>query len=382
MNIARALFFIISILLVSTTAGAVEYGNAPTHTSLDSDGPFTVSQIVVTKDQVTGFGGGTIYYPADSSKKYGIIAICPGLTGNKFDMTWFAKRLAAFGFITLAINTTKNLTSEDISSKKMSDADLSEQRATELTAALNYFKNLNLSSRGYSCNCSKTDNNWFTYCYENILNYSTDQTTSTYSCKSCQQTEINIYDAIKNIMDTSRLAVAGYSMGGGGALIACKNDPTLKAGIVLNPVNATLNAGTNLTDFSGMNVPQLIISAENDDFATSNIINNIHQNYPAFRYSVDAPAMYQTVNDTKKVLAVLKDAKHATAVDASGKPDLYKSIVHLGVAWAKVFVDGDMRYKRFLCGEVATDYRTKTPPPFADYQSNCTNCICTDYFKP
>lgn len=42
---------------------------------------------------------------------------------------------------------------------------------------------------------------------------------------------------MRSRVDSTRLAVAGHSMGGGGALIAAQNNPTLKAALPLTPWN-------------------------------------------------------------------------------------------------------------------------------------------------
>jgi predicted dienelactone hydrolase len=177
MKIAKIGFFIgLSLLIAVSLAQALEIGPAPTSASLNVDGTFAVSSASVSKSSVKGFGGGTIYYPS-ASGSYGVIAVCPGFTESSSVISWFAKRLATFGFVTIAMNTN-------------SVFDQPSSRATQLKAALDYMVNSSSST-------------------------------------------------IRARIDKNRRAVAGHSMGGGGTLIVSGQDLTLKAGIALEPYNSS-----------------------------------------------------------------------------------------------------------------------------------------------
>ncbi len=164
---------IFTVLLAVSMTYAVEIGPAPTSTLLNGDGPFAVSTDSVSS-LVTGFGGGTIYYPTTSGQ-YAAVAVCPGFTGTSSSISWFARRLATHGFVTIAMNTNTIY-------------DYPSSRATQLAAALRYLLNSSSST-------------------------------------------------IRARIRTSDRAVAGHSMGGGGTLIASANDSTLRAGIPLTPWN-------------------------------------------------------------------------------------------------------------------------------------------------
>jgi triacylglycerol lipase len=167
------LSLIFTMLMVVSLAYAVEIGPNPTSTLLNGDGPFSVSSSSVSI-LVSGFGGGTIYYPTTSGQ-YGVIAVCPGFTGTSSSISWFARRLATHGFVTMAMNTNTIY-------------DLPSSRATQLAAALRYMIN---------------------------------------SANSTIRSRIRSADR----------GVAGHSMGGGGTLIASANDSSLKVGIPLTPWN-------------------------------------------------------------------------------------------------------------------------------------------------
>jgi dienelactone hydrolase len=174
----------VSCMALTGMAQAQQIGPAPTSTSLNAtSGPFAVSTSNAS-GFLTGFGGGTIYYPTTSGT-YGVIAVCPGYTGTQSTIAWFARRMATHGFVTIAMDTN-------------SIYDQPSSRATQLQAALRY-----------------------------VLN----------SSSSTVRSRIN-----PNIR-----GVAGHSMGGGGTLIASADDPSLKVGVPLTPWNTSTLAFRNVT---------------------------------------------------------------------------------------------------------------------------------------
>ena len=162
---------VFTMLMMVSLAHAVEIGPNPTSTLLNGNGPFSVSSSSVSS-WVSGFGGGTIYYPT-ASGQYGVIAVCPGYTGTSSSISWFARRLATHGFVTIAMNTNSRY-------------DYPDSRATQLAAALNYLLNSSSST-------------------------------------------------IRSRIRTADRGVAGHSMGGGGTLRASERDSNLKVGIPLTP---------------------------------------------------------------------------------------------------------------------------------------------------
>ena len=174
----------VSCMALAGMAQAQQIGAAPTSSALNAtSGPFAVSTSSAS-GFLTGFGGGTIYYPTTAGS-YGVIAVCPGYTGTQSTIAWFARRMATHGFVTIAMDTN-------------SIYDQPGSRATQLRAALNY-----------------------------VLNDSS----------STVRARIN-----RNIQ-----GVAGHSMGGGGTLIASADDPSLKVGIPLTPWNTSTLAFRNIT---------------------------------------------------------------------------------------------------------------------------------------
>ncbi|MFC5955166.1 alpha/beta hydrolase [Streptomyces pratens] len=152
-----------------------ERGPAPTESSIEAlRGPYSVSETSVSSLSVTGFGGGTVYYPSSTADgTFGAIAISPGFTAYQSSIAWLGPRLASQGFVVFTIDTNTTL-------------DQPASRGDQLLAALDY-----LTGRS----------------------------------------------AVRGRIDSSRLGVMGHSMGGGGSLEAAKDRTSLQAAIPLTPWN-------------------------------------------------------------------------------------------------------------------------------------------------
>jgi dienelactone hydrolase len=167
-------------------ANPFERGPAPTLASIQATtGPFAVSTTTVASSATGGrFGGGTIYFPTDTSQgTFGAIAIAPGFTERQSVISWLGPRLGSQGFVIFTIDT--NSTSDNPTS-----------RATQLLAALDYLT----------------------------------QTSS-----------------VRAEVDASRLGVSGHSMGGGGTLEASVSRPSLKAAIPMAPWDSNVKNFSNDT---------------------------------------------------------------------------------------------------------------------------------------
>ncbi|WP_444852180.1 bis(hydroxyethyl) terephthalate hydrolase [Streptomyces sp. NPDC000229] len=152
-----------------------ERGPAPTTASIEAvRGPYAVSQTTVSSLSVSGFDGGTIYYPTTTSDgTFGAVAISPGFTATQSSIAWLGPRLASQGFVVITIDTLSTL-------------DQPDSRGRQLLAALDY-----LTQRS----------------------------------------------TVRNRIDSTRLGVMGHSMGGGGSLEAAKSRPSLQAAIPLTGWN-------------------------------------------------------------------------------------------------------------------------------------------------
>ncbi|MFD5515166.1 alpha/beta hydrolase family protein [Streptomyces sp. NPDC127066] len=156
-------------------ANPYERGPAPTNASIEaSRGSYAVSTTTVSSLSVSGFGGGTVYYPTSTSDgTFGAVVISPGYTAYQSSISWLGPRLASQGFVVFTIDTLTTL-------------DQPDSRGRQLLAALDY---LTQSS------------------------------------------------SVRTRIDSSRLGVMGHSMGGGGTLEAAKSRPSLQAAIPLTGWN-------------------------------------------------------------------------------------------------------------------------------------------------
>ena len=255
-------------------------GPDPTSAILDAPaGPFAVNSANIYVTQAAGFGGGTIYYP-QLTGKYAVLAICPGYTATSSSVAALARRIATHGFVVVAMNTISTL-------------DQPPSRATQLQAALRYAIN----------NASST---------------------------------------VRSRVDGNRRGVAGHSMGGGGALIAALNDPTLKSVIALTPW-----ANTSLAN---LRVPSFIVGADGDTTA------------PVIQH---ATPFYNSITQAEKAYMVLNNATHLTPINNNPPTNRYS------VSWSKRFMDYDTRYNPFLCGAEHEAYLLANRALIESYRSTC-----------
>ena len=264
---------------VQAQTNPFQKGPDPTSALLNATaGPFAVATVSVSS-LVTGFGGGTVYYPTTAGS-YAAIALCPGFTATQSSIAWIGRRLATHGFVVITIDTNSTF-------------DQPPSRATQLMAALRYLTNSSSTT-------------------------------------------------VRSRIDANRLGVGGHSMGGGGTLMAARDNPTLKAAVPMTPWSQTKS-------FSTVSVPTIIFGGENDTVA------------PVSSHSI--PFYTSLPSTLDKAYAELNGASHF-APNSTNTP-----IGRYSVSWAKRFMDNDTRYDTFLCGAQHTAFAT--PSVFSDYRSTC-----------
>lgn len=161
----------------SAAASPYERGPDPTNSSVEAArGPFSTADVSVSSLLVSGFGGGTIYYPTSTAQgTFGAVVVAPGFTAYQSSIAWLGPRLASQGFVVFTIDTITTL-------------DQPDSRGRQLLAAADYLT-------GSS--------------------------------------------SVRSRIDASRVAVVGHSMGGGGTLEAARSRPSLQAAIPLTGWNTT-----------------------------------------------------------------------------------------------------------------------------------------------
>jgi predicted dienelactone hydrolase len=173
---------VVAAALALTADNPYERGPAPTTSSIEaSRGSFATSTTTVSRLSVSGFGGGTIYYPTSTTAgTFGAISIAPGFTATQSSISWLGPRLASQGFVVFTIDT-------------LTTSDQPDSRGRQLLSSLDYLT---------------------------------------------QQS------SVRSRIDSSRLGVVGHSMGGGGTLEAARSRPSLQAAIPLTGWNLTKNWST------------------------------------------------------------------------------------------------------------------------------------------
>jgi len=244
-------------------------GPAPSAAALEADlGPFAVAALVVTPAAAVGYGGGTVSYPTNTDEgPFGAVAVCPGYTGVQRSLQWLGPHLASNGFVVIVIDT-------------LSPTNNAEQRSVQLVAALNQV--ITFSATGGHPLAGRVDGN--------------------------------------------RLAVVGHSYGGGGALLAATNNPSLKAVIPLAPYYES-------TSFPRLTVPTLVVGCQRDTVAP---------------VSARAIPMYESIpSSVSKAYLELAGGDHLCVETGNGNKAVQGKYA---VAWMKRFVDEDVRYSPYLCG--------------------------------
>lgn len=258
--------------LMAGLAQAQVHGPNPTVASLEAAaGPYAVSNAAVGTP--SGYGAGTVFYPKVRTEgQFGVVVLAPGFLAVQGYYKWLAERVASHGFVVVTVNFNSTF-------------DQPDARGTQMGKAL-----------------------------QQVVSLSQTMTTPYHG-----------------VVDTSRQAVMGHSMGGGGTLASARDNPSLKAAVALAPWHPT-------KDWSMLQVPTLIISDEKDFIAT----NSAHSNpfYASFNAALPSAKIE------------LLGADHLCGIQISAEK-CKTALAKYSVAWLKRFVDGDTRYTPFLKNKTA-----------------------------
>jgi len=256
-------------------------GPDPSVSFLEADrGPYSVDTERVSA-LVSGFGGGTIHYPTDTTGTMAAIVVIPGYVSAESSIEWWGPKLASYGFVVMTIDTNSGF-------------DLPPSRARQINTALDYLIDENNDSRS----------------------------------------------PVEGMIDTERLGVVGWSMGGGGTLRVAE-EGRLKAAIPLAPYDTT-NFRDNYT-------PTLIFACESDVIAP---------------VAIHASAFYNDIpSSTDKAFIEINNGSHYCGNGGGIYNDV---LARLGVSWMKRYLDEDQRYDQFICGpNHESDFQ------ISDYRGNC-----------
>jgi dienelactone hydrolase len=232
------------------------------------------------------YSGATVYYPLDATPPFASIAIVPGYLSPQSSIQDWGPFLASHGIVVMTIGTN-NIFENPY-----------ERRDALLDAIVTIHE-------------------------ENT------------------RTASPLFDNI----DTDKIAVGGWSMGGGGAQLAAAADTTLRAVMALCPWLDSQDIAADL-DHS---VPVLIFSGETDAIAPPSSHADIHYDY--------------TPQSTDKLLFEIDNAGHTIANSPDGGQD---QVGKIALSWLQYYLVGDGCYCPLLLS---------TPSAASNYM---TNVICSE----
>jgi dienelactone hydrolase len=237
------------------------HGDAPTEASLLKNGSFKPMSYTAGFMRAAGVDSATVWYPADATPPFAGVAVVPGFLSPESSIAEWGPFLASHGIVAVTIGVP--------------GGDQPDQRATKLMGTIDGIKKEN--SRAGSPLMGK--------------------------------------------IDETRMAVSGWSMGGGGTLISAANNPTLKAAVSFAAWGPTGGAKNK--------VPTLMFEATADILAAG----------MSDGFFKDTPAT------TPKMLFEVEGSSHSVA----NSPKNHENIIGAyGLSWFKVFLEGDERYRPFL----------------------------------
>ncbi|MEU7856266.1 discoidin domain-containing protein [Nonomuraea sp. NPDC049141] len=244
----------------------------PTIASLEATaGPLATATYTVPSP--SGYKAGTITYPTAGGSYPGIV-LMPGYQGTQQNLSWLGPRLASWGFVVVNVDTN-TLT------------DTPDQRGTEIRAAGTQLLNLsNATGNPISGKVNGT------------------------------------------------LGVSGHSMGGGGTMVALRDDSRFAAGAPLAPYHTSPN-------FAGVTKPTFFLTCASDVAA------------PGATY---ARPWYNSMTQAEKLYIEVPGDHLCPMTGYGNKAKQGKWLVSFFSRWLR----NDTRFTPFLCGTQRDADRTNT----------------------
>ena len=265
-NICAKISLLFLTLFLSFNTSFSQACDPITLDSISNPGKYTIGSLTESDGIRNGpdYYGATIYYPTNATPPYSGMVIVPGYVSPQLSIQSWGPFLASHGIVTMTIGTNNPW-------------DHPEARRDALLDALITLK---------------------------------EENTRTGS-------------PLLGLLDVNSLAVGGWSMGGGGAQLAAKADPSIKAVMALCPW-----LGTDLIPADiNHSAPLLIFSAEYDMIAPSSVHADIHYKY--------------TPASTPKMLFEIANSGHLVANNPTGAG---QDVGKIAVAWLNNFLIGDTCY--------------------------------------
>ena len=264
-----------------------------------NNGSYTVNSYLESDGIRNGndYYGSTVYYPQNTSDLLASIIIIPGYANPQLSIQAWGSFLASHGIVCMTIGT--NSIFDEVIDRK-----------TALQDALT----------------------------------------------SLKAEQIRINSPLFNKLDTSLIALGGWSMGGGGAQLVAVEDPSIKAILAFCPWIDPSEVSPSLLNH---NTPILIFSGQIDIVAPPSSHADVQYNY--------------TPNSTKKLKYEVFGGGHTIANTPLGG---LGEVGRMGVSWLKKYLVNDTCYCPLLLDipNTASDYQTNidcsTPNNIVDYKND------------
>lgn len=261
---------------VGGSGGGLIHGPDPTKDSAAKKGTYATDKYTSGWADSPAYAGATIYYPTNAEPPFAGVVVVPGFTAYQSSIAGWGPFLASHGIVTMTIDTNTT-------------GDQPPTRSQALLAAVETIKAENTRSGS----------------------------------------------PLSGKIDVTRMAVMGWSMGGGGTLISIDTHPELKAGI-------SLCGWSPGSKFTTTKVPALLIASQGDPLAGGQS--------QGFYDSIPSP--------TPKMIFETPGGNHNVGNDPA---NLSGEIGRYGLSWLKVFLEGDERYRQFITVKpvaTTTDFRS------------------------
>lgn len=272
---------------MASAGGCVGYirGGAPTAASASTAGPYQTKTYAadasVRSTTAYDVTSAHIVYPVGATAPFAAIAIVPGFVSPEASIADWGPFLASWGIVTMTIGTSNPTTGAPDTSV------LPPVRGDALIDALTTIKGENTRSGS----------------------------------------------PLAGQLDLSRLAVAGWSMGGGGTLIDANTHPELKAVFAMEPWNTD-------TSYPNDTVPTLIFAGTSDGLAGPPMPQNQYQSIPATTPKI----LYEINNGSHYVSTSPTNSSTDMAPDSASTGN----VARFGLSWLKVYLECDTRFRQFL----------------------------------
>jgi dienelactone hydrolase len=276
--------FILSLLLISMSFQINAQCDEISSTTITNPGTYNVSTLSESDGVRNGpdYSGSTIYYPTGNTSILASIVLVPGFISLESSIMEWGPFLASHGIVTMTIGTNS----------------LFDQPAARSAALLD-------------------------------------------AIVSLKQENTRVNSPLNGELNTSNIAVGGWSMGGGGAQLAATSDGSIKAVMALCP---WLNTGELSNEYLNHEVPTLIFSGEFDGVAPPASHADLHYEYMP--------------ENTPKLLYEIASAVHSVANSPSGGNG---EVGLVGLSWLKKFLLNEECYCPILL---------EIPETSSEYTSN------------